>query len=377
MIKLIENIPLLISSYYTAYPIESYSHKIESLYSFILSSIIPFSSFFIISGVLIIVCLTRKIATIHFKWLVILLIIVDLFTYWYSFNPMSRREFYTEKPKTAQFLLKDSSLYRIWSLIPRKYIDDSWLRDTQLTWKMRETMIGNIAMLYKIQSLHGYTAPLTFYRWDKFIAKLQKMPISQHPKLLSILNVKYIVIAGRINDKRLKLVGKYPHGVRIYRNKEILPRTFIVHNVKVVQNESWALNELIKKDFDPKQYAILEEEPIRKLSKSKLIDDKVKIVQYLPNQVIINAQLTSDGILVLLDSWYPGWKVYVDGKEDKIYKTNYLFRGVFLTKGRHQVKFVYDPITFKIGAWISIITLFTTILVLGIKCIFYPTNNHN
>lgn len=387
IIKLIENIPSLISSYYTIYPFESYSHKIESLYSFILNSIIPFSGFFITSSLLIIVYLSGRIKLIHFKWLAILLVIIDLFIHWYSFNPMTKPEFYTSKPKTAQSLQKDNSLYRIISLIPQKCIEDSWLRDTALSWKFRETMVGNLGMLYGFQCMHGYTAPLTFFRWDKFITEFQQIPIQQHLKLLSLLNVKYVIICGEINDEKLELVGKYPYEVRIYKNKEVFPRAFIVHKVKIVQSELQSFNELMRKDFESKQYAILEEpvdNDIKQLNKSSFTsekpqlvedifpnkfgyptrDDKVEIVRYLPNQVIINAQLSNDGILVLTDTWYPGWKVYIDGKKGKIYKTNYLFRGIFLSSGKHQVRFVYDSFIFKVGAWISIITLLGTLAIL-------------
>lgn len=384
MIKLIENIPSLISSYYTIYPFESYSHKIESLYSFILNSIIPFSGFFIISSLLIIVYLSGKIKPIHFKWLAVLLIVIDLFTYWYSFNPMTKPEFYTSKPKTAQSLQKDNSLYRIVSFISKRCIDDGWLRDSNLSWEIRETMLGDLGMLYGFQCMHGYTAPLTFYRWEKIIRKLQQISMQEHLKFLSIPNVKYIIISGNINDERLELVGEYPYGVRIYKNKEVLPRAFIVHKIKVVQSELQALNEVIKRDFEPKQYAILEgpiDNNIKQLNKSSFTsekpqlvedissnkfghsmgDDKVEIVKYSPNQVIINAQLSCDGILVLSDTWYPCWKVYINGKKDKIYKTNYLFRGIFLSSGKHQVRFVYDSFIFKVGAWISIITLLVTL----------------
>ena len=67
--------------------------------------------------------------------------------------------------------------------------------------------------------------------------------------------------------------------------------------------------------------------------------------------------MTGSGVLILGDNYYPGWKVYVDGKQRKILKANFFLRGVFLNKGGHKVRFVYDPMSFKVGLVISLLTL--------------------
>jgi uncharacterized membrane protein YfhO len=56
---------------------------------------------------------------------------------------------------------------------------------------------------------------------------------------------------------------------------------------------------------------------------------------------------------MLNDSDYPGWKVYVDGRPSHWITTNYLFRGILLQPGRHQVRFAYEPASFAAGAAIS------------------------
>ena len=81
----------------------------------------------------------------------------------------------------------------------------------------------------------------------------------------------------------------------------------------------------------------------------------------------INSQLSEPGVLVLTDAFHPGWKVFVDGKEQTIRRANYLFRAVELPAGNHRVEFVYDPISFKLGLVISSLTaaLFITIPLVG------------
>jgi hypothetical protein len=62
----------------------------------------------------------------------------------------------------------------------------------------------------------------------------------------------------------------------------------------------------------------------------------------------------------LSDTYYPGWKAFVDGKRTKIYRANYTFRALPLSAGTHRVEFVYDPLSFKLGA------LFTILGIIGL-----------
>ena len=66
--------------------------------------------------------------------------------------------------------------------------------------------------------------------------------------------------------------------------------------------------------------------------------------------------MAQDGFLVLSEKYYPGWKAYVDGKSEKIYKANSIMRAVYLWKGNHTIKFVFDPLAYKVGLWLSSIT---------------------
>jgi uncharacterized membrane protein YfhO len=61
-------------------------------------------------------------------------------------------------------------------------------------------------------------------------------------------------------------------------------------------------------------------------------------------------------MLVLLDTYFPGWKVEVDGQPERIFRANYFYRGVKLGAGRHVVEFSYTPEGFQTGMRISFLT---------------------
>jgi uncharacterized membrane protein YfhO len=71
-------------------------------------------------------------------------------------------------------------------------------------------------------------------------------------------------------------------------------------------------------------------------------------------------------MLILTDSYYPGWRAYVDGKETTILRANHFFRGVPVGPGAHVVEFQYDPLSFKVGLRVSFLTLLCLLIVSGL-----------
>ena len=81
-----------------------------------------------------------------------------------------------------------------------------------------------------------------------------------------------------------------------------------------------------------------------------------------PDQVTIRAVLTAPGYLVLADTFYPGWQVFVDEQESVVLRANYAFRAVALEAGDHEVRFRYRPRSFVVGLVCSMIALFGTVI---------------
>lgn len=59
--------------------------------------------------------------------------------------------------------------------------------------------------------------------------------------------------------------------------------------------------------------------------------------------------------MVLRKNWYPEWKLYIDGKEQTIYKTNLIHMGFYVSPGRHTFELIYVPTSFYIGCFIAFI----------------------
>jgi uncharacterized membrane protein YfhO len=82
-----------------------------------------------------------------------------------------------------------------------------------------------------------------------------------------------------------------------------------------------------------------------------------RVVEYSPTKVVVDADMKFAGFLILTDAYAPGWEVTVDGVPSRLLAGDLLFRCVPLREGSHRVEFRYRPMSFMIGAFLTVVTL--------------------
>lgn len=313
--------------------------------SMVLSSLNPAMLFVLLSNAgffVIYLWNRRRITATTFQVVVTSLTVVDLLlTGGTTINPVREASYYDRQIGSTTFLQQNCGLHRIYPTAEKGRKD------------VVENLLEDIPTVYGLYSVFGHAA-LPVERHEIFVRTMRKSAA-----LFNLAGVKYVL---------LEEDPGYPGYVRayvgsdfeIYENESVLPRSFIVHHVEVVPSEQAVLDRLLSDDFDPSHTVILEEEPLSRLDHTILPPEPdlygAEITSYSPHRVVIEADLKADGFLVLSDAYYPGWKVYVDRREDRIYQADYLFRAVFLEQGRHVVEFRYSPLSFRVGLAISLST---------------------
>ena len=73
------------------------------------------------------------------------------------------------------------------------------------------------------------------------------------------------------------------------------------------------------------------------------------IVEYTPDRVRIDTD-GNGGVLVLTDTWAPGWQAAVDGVPTPIHRVDGAFRGVAVKDGAHEIVFRYVSVADHDGA---------------------------
>jgi hypothetical protein len=153
--------------------------------------------------------------------------------------------------------------------------------------------------------------------------------------------------------------------VAIYENHDAMPRAFLAHNARIVDDET-ALKEIARAGFKPRETLLLAGGAPLRANDANTSGEFARIDEYAPERVVISARANTDAYLVLTDSWYPGWIARVDGIETPIERADYIFRAVRLAPGEHRVEFEYRPASLQIGALISgvaLLALFGVVVV--------------
>jgi len=102
-------------------------------------------------------------------------------------------------------------------------------------------------------------------------------------------------------------------------------------------------------EFPAGQKVLLEKASAATAGSPGLAAEPAQVVSYSNQKVVVKFNAAADGWLVLFDSYYPGWRAAVDGKEAPIRRANVFFRAVAAPAGEHTVEFRYRPGSFVRG----------------------------
>jgi hypothetical protein len=177
--------------------------------------------------------------------------------------------------------------------------------------------------------------------------------------------------------RRVEDVG----GVSVYENLRARPRAWLAAEVLTLPAES--ILEAIKtgrlpdgRAFDPARTALVEELSPGGLTMSapnattgaatneaRDVNDEVTVAQSSDTKMLVRVRAGADSFLILSDVYYPGWRATLDGREVRIYQTDYALRGVFVPAGEHTVEFTFAPTSLRVGASVSALAFAAICLV--------------
>ena len=289
----------------------------------------PFGIF--ISGAVLLL-LSAKLKPKFQNYLLLLLIaitVIDLFRFSAKFNTFSKKEYLFPQTKTISFLQKNLGNYRFATADPRIFPP-------------------NFSVIYKIQSAEGYD-PLFLNRYAEFIAAINRGEPNIKPPYgfnriirledfnsnpVDLLGIKYVLSLSEINNPRFHKV--FDEGqTKVYENKEVFPKAFFVNRIEASKDKQETISKMLEEKFDPKITAIVE----ANMNNKSFGVGIAEIDSYSENKIIIKTNNEKGGFLVLTDSFYPTWHAKIDGISTKIYRTDYIFRGIIVPKGSHEVVF--------------------------------------
>ncbi|NOX37392.1 MAG: YfhO family protein [Calditrichaeota bacterium] len=222
-----------------------------------------------------------------------------------------------------------------------------------------EVITNDTRWSYYYQSIGGYSpAKLQVIQdiIDNNLLQPAQAGLPFNLNVVSMLNTRYLVSSMPFRHPALQFLGEDRSvNLKLYLNREALPRAFFVDSVEVIPDGVKRLKRLNDSDFNPSRIAILEKplpHPVRKPDSSR-----VAVTHFDPNRVEFNVYASQPGLLVVSEIYYPrGWKAILDGEQElEIYKTNHVLRSVWMPAGEHRLQFIFRPASFFLGIRLSLI----------------------
>ena len=150
-----------------------------------------------------------------------------------------------------------------------------------------------------------------------------------------------------------KSVFQGSSGVSVLRNVDALPRARIIHGIEQASTADEVARRVDDASFDARNTGLMIG-PAPALE-SCTGDEWANISKRTANSVVIDARLACRGMLILADTWYPGWSATVDGRTVPIHQAYAALRGVVMDQGPHRLEFHFRPVSALIGAVLSAI----------------------
>ena len=338
----------------------------------------------------------RRESPTGWAWVVPALVFVDLYSFGAAFNSLIPADVYTRVPASAQAILdrapsRDGSpgggspesddgaadtattripptgQFRCVSFVSERTSPfdwhSGWARDLTSYSLYPETLRMYSATLYGLANTLPGWSPLHLRSHWQFVGGF--------PGLLPIANARYWISHNTLQDNSLTIF--HEGVVKVYEDPRSLPRAYFVPADTVIAAAAPRIAYMRGDGFDPGARVVLSDRPWQQgsggvaTSRPHRAQEPVqasRITHYDAESVRVELGPHDDGLLVLSDTHYPGWRAWVDGAEVPIAEANHVFRAVPVSAADREVLFRFEPASFRVGLWVSLLSAALTLWVL-------------
>lgn len=164
-------------------------------------------------------------------------------------------------------------------------------------------------------------------------------------------------------------VGEDRYGaINLHHLSNPRPFAHLVYNAEILDSDEFANALLHDPNFDARETAILNRAPGMTLD-SESADGSAEVTTFAPESFTIVVNTPENAILSLAHPDYPGWQATLDGGPVEILRAYGALSAVAVPAGEHEIRFVYDPLSYRIGAILSLLT-WGSLAIFGIVLIF-------
>jgi hypothetical protein len=168
-----------------------------------------------------------------------------------------------------------------------------------------------------------------------------------------VLNVRYRIKPASTPDPGA--IYQDAHW-KVYQDDAAFPRAWMVHEAVIDGSDDDTWTRITKHSTDIRRVALIAAPLPAPLDKAAA-GDFLRFTSYEANSMSLDVQAAGDGLLVLSEIYYPGWRATVNGEDTEVRRVDGGLRGILVKRGRNRVVLTYSPAGQYAGALVSLIAV--------------------
>ncbi|HJT25394.1 MAG TPA: hypothetical protein VJ873_12530, partial [bacterium] len=266
----------------------------------------------------------------------------------HSINILLDKSYYEKPPSTLAFLPKPGRIFFTPPLLKEAVLLQGDNMEAAYE-AAKEKLYPNWPLEFGREEVPLYNTLQLKNSFDwTFKAFQYSAPYSR--KVLDYLGVRYVFGKNKFQD--FKKVTDTGEVVEISENSKLLPKWFSVSKALPAGptvDDDFALASKIATDYSKECFV---EDP----SEAGPYHFRVVSVQRsCPTRLELTADGRGKALIVSSETAYPGWKLRVNGRERPVETINHSFRGMVLYDGETKASFSFEPVTFRLGFFLSLL----------------------
>lgn len=295
---------------------------------------------------------TKNLAK-HLTFALMVVATLELFKFGWKYEPFSSKNLVFPTTPVIDYLQTQPKPFRV---IGSKVIP------TNLLMPYSVSTVEGYDAVYPLQ-IAGFLSAINTNSPDNHLGRYGTINNFSSP-LINLANAEYIIVSKRENFDTSRFEKVFEdRSVVLLKNKDFLPRALMFYDWQVEGTDK-VMGTLLDNPSYFKTKIVIDNDPEINKAKGSGI---VNLAEYESNRVV-KGNTDSPGLLYIADSWYPGWKAYVNGRQVNILRADFNFMAIPIKEvGDFIVRLDYQPDSIKIGLIITGVSFTLVILLIMIE----------
>jgi hypothetical protein len=296
-----------------------------------------------------------------------LLLVLDLFLVNFGYYNTISWVAYTSKHQFVEPLQKGAG--------PDLYLFSRKTGEELKTFPLdRTAMSSPYAGLFDLYSFGGSEVMRVGYH-DAFSSLISETPnVTEAKRFFDVGGIRYLISSYPVSDPDFRIIDtctvkKAPTApndgmtpgpdktVSLYEYRKYPGRFLFFSKVRFSHDEKEMMRIMTERKVDLRRELVAYDERDHVVDNDRIVEapegGTVRMISYAANNVELESRSRGKGFVYSSETYYPGWKASVDGRETRIYRSNLAFRAVEVPPGVHRITFRYVPRTFFLGLMLT------------------------